>query len=251
MVERGDTGAVALLAPALFVAANVVDRRPRGRHAATRRSGPAASLDQSASPQGDCLAPGRARGGTSPGPRAPQLCCRISVPSPHDTNTRRNDDVSNEERPARNHARADDRDAEPAPGGRHRAPDPGQAGPLERQRPPLHRPAPAVRRGVGRDAGVRRPDRGAGGPARRRGGGDGKDGGAAGAARALPARHLLRQRPLRGALVGAGGLRRAVRQGIEEADAAGDKDTSDLFTEISRGTDQWLWFVEAHLQADA
>ena len=42
-----------------------------------------------------------------------------------------------------------------------------------------------------------------------------------------------------------------VRQGIDEADKAGDKGTSDLFTEVSRGTDQWLWFVEAHLQADA
>ncbi len=42
-----------------------------------------------------------------------------------------------------------------------------------------------------------------------------------------------------------------VRQGIDEADRAGDKDTSDLYTEISRGADQWLWFVEAHLQADA
>ena len=44
---------------------------------------------------------------------------------------------------------------------------------------------------------------------------------------------------------------KAVRQGIDEADSAGDKDTSDLFTQVSRGTDQWLWFVEAHLQADA
>ncbi len=26
-------------------------------------------------------------------------------------------------------------------------------------------------------------------------------------------------------------------------------DTADLFTEISRGTDKWLWFVEAHSQA--
>jgi starvation-inducible DNA-binding protein len=43
----------------------------------------------------------------------------------------------------------------------------------------------------------------------------------------------------------------AVRKGIDEADRAGDKDTTDRFTEISRGTDQWLWFVEAHLQADA
>jgi starvation-inducible DNA-binding protein len=42
-----------------------------------------------------------------------------------------------------------------------------------------------------------------------------------------------------------------VRKGIDAAHRAGDEDTADLFTEISRGTDQWLWFVEAHLQADA
>jgi starvation-inducible DNA-binding protein len=47
------------------------------------------------------------------------------------------------------------------------------------------------------------------------------------------------------------GFAEAVRKAIDETDEAGDKDTSDLFTEISRGTDQWLWFVEAHLQADA
>lgn len=42
---------------------------------------------------------------------------------------------------------------------------------------------------------------------------------------------------------------RASRQAIEEADEAGDKDTSDLFTEISRTLDKQLWFVEAHNQA--
>jgi starvation-inducible DNA-binding protein len=40
------------------------------------------------------------------------------------------------------------------------------------------------------------------------------------------------------------------RAGIDKADKLGDKDTADLFTEISRGVDKWLWFVEAHLQAD-
>lgn len=39
-----------------------------------------------------------------------------------------------------------------------------------------------------------------------------------------------------------------VRQSIDSADKAGDKDTADLFTEVSRGTDKDLWFVEAHLQ---
>ena len=37
-----------------------------------------------------------------------------------------------------------------------------------------------------------------------------------------------------------------VREAIEEADKAGDADTADLFTGISRGIDKMLWFVEAH-----
>ena len=41
-----------------------------------------------------------------------------------------------------------------------------------------------------------------------------------------------------------------VREAIDSTDKAGDKDTADIFTEISRGTDKWLWFVEAHLQAE-
>jgi starvation-inducible DNA-binding protein len=41
-----------------------------------------------------------------------------------------------------------------------------------------------------------------------------------------------------------------VRQGIDRADELVDKDTADIFTEISRGVDKDLWFVEAHLQAD-
>lgn len=40
-----------------------------------------------------------------------------------------------------------------------------------------------------------------------------------------------------------------LRKGIDEADSLGDKDTADLFTELSRGIDKYLWFVEAHLQA--
>jgi starvation-inducible DNA-binding protein len=39
------------------------------------------------------------------------------------------------------------------------------------------------------------------------------------------------------------------RNSIEQADELGDADTSDIFTEISRGIDKWLWFVEAHAQA--
>ena len=43
---------------------------------------------------------------------------------------------------------------------------------------------------------------------------------------------------------------REARISINEADALGDADTADLFTEVSRGIDKWLWFVEAHAQAD-
>ena len=39
------------------------------------------------------------------------------------------------------------------------------------------------------------------------------------------------------------------RHTINEADELDDADTADLFTEISRGIDKWLWFVEAHSQA--
>jgi starvation-inducible DNA-binding protein len=42
----------------------------------------------------------------------------------------------------------------------------------------------------------------------------------------------------------------AVRAAIDAAAKAGDADTSDLFTEVSRGADKMLWFVEAHLQAE-
>jgi starvation-inducible DNA-binding protein len=42
---------------------------------------------------------------------------------------------------------------------------------------------------------------------------------------------------------------REVRMTIDETDKLGDADTADLFTEISRGIDKWLWFVEAHSQA--
>ena len=42
----------------------------------------------------------------------------------------------------------------------------------------------------------------------------------------------------------------AVRKAINTTANAGDADTSDLFTEISRAIDKQLWFVEAHLQAD-
>lgn len=38
-----------------------------------------------------------------------------------------------------------------------------------------------------------------------------------------------------------------VRDAIAKTDAAGDLDTADLYTEISRAIDKRLWFLEAHL----
>lgn len=37
------------------------------------------------------------------------------------------------------------------------------------------------------------------------------------------------------------------REAIDAADEAGDKDTADLFTGVSRQMDKDLWFIEAHL----
>ena len=39
------------------------------------------------------------------------------------------------------------------------------------------------------------------------------------------------------------------RNTINQADELDDADTADIFTEISRGIDKWLWFVEAYSQA--
>ncbi len=39
----------------------------------------------------------------------------------------------------------------------------------------------------------------------------------------------------------------SIREAIEKSTAIEDPTTADLFTEISRGVDQQLWFVESHL----
>jgi starvation-inducible DNA-binding protein len=44
-------------------------------------------------------------------------------------------------------------------------------------------------------------------------------------------------------------LAATTRSAIESAEQLGDADTADLFTEVSRGLDKALWFLEAHLQA--
>src|SRR5260370_26895607 len=53
--------------------------------------------------------------------------------------------------------------------------------------------------------------------------------------------------PLSSALAAFG---KFARKGIDQANELGDLDTADLFTEVSRGLDKWLWFVETHLQAE-
>ena len=40
----------------------------------------------------------------------------------------------------------------------------------------------------------------------------------------------------------------ALRKNIDDVDDAGDAGTADLFTEVSRGLDKQLWFLEAHTQ---
>ena len=44
---------------------------------------------------------------------------------------------------------------------------------------------------------------------------------------------------------------RTVRIGIAEMDELEDADSADLLTDVSRGIDKWLWFVEAHQQESA
>jgi starvation-inducible DNA-binding protein len=40
------------------------------------------------------------------------------------------------------------------------------------------------------------------------------------------------------------------RKGIDDTAALGDAVTADMLTEITRGLDKQLWFVESHLQAE-
>jgi starvation-inducible DNA-binding protein len=50
--------------------------------------------------------------------------------------------------------------------------------------------------------------------------------------------------PVSGTLAAFG---QSVREAIGQATTFGDADTANLFTEISRGVDQQLWFVESHI----
>ncbi len=40
----------------------------------------------------------------------------------------------------------------------------------------------------------------------------------------------------------------ALHESIDQADDAGEADAADIFTEVSRGIDKQLWFLEAHVQ---
>jgi starvation-inducible DNA-binding protein len=46
-------------------------------------------------------------------------------------------------------------------------------------------------------------------------------------------------------------LTASMRRGIENAENHGDAATADLLTEVSRGFDRALWFLEAHLQTQS
>ena len=43
---------------------------------------------------------------------------------------------------------------------------------------------------------------------------------------------------------------KALREGIDATDEAGDADTADLLTGLSRAADKMLWMLEAHLPHD-
>jgi starvation-inducible DNA-binding protein len=80
-----------------------------------------------------------------------------------------------------------------------------------------------------------------------------------GTARSVAKRSTLPEYPLKGgtgrqhvealstALASFG---KAVRTAIAESDRLDDADTNDIFVEISRGVDKWLWMVEAHLHTE-
>jgi len=44
-------------------------------------------------------------------------------------------------------------------------------------------------------------------------------------------------------------LAASTRSAADQAEALGDMATNDLFIEVVRDLDKWLWFLEAHLQS--
>jgi starvation-inducible DNA-binding protein len=80
-----------------------------------------------------------------------------------------------------------------------------------------------------------------------------------GTARSVAKRSTLAEYPLKGgsgrqhadALSSAlAAFGKVMRKAIDESDGVSDEDTNDIFIEISRGVDKWLWMVEAHLQPE-
>src|SRR5258706_1153932 len=104
---------------------------------------------------------------------APALDASIGSPRHRLEQPDRRIDVPDEERSTGSNPAADDRAVQRAARRRHRPADPDQAGALEREGSEFHRLARAVRQGERGRRGLRRPDRRAGGPARRNGGRDG------------------------------------------------------------------------------
>jgi starvation-inducible DNA-binding protein len=45
-------------------------------------------------------------------------------------------------------------------------------------------------------------------------------------------------------------LAASTREAGDRAEELHDMDTNDLFLEVSRDLDKWLWFLEAHLQGE-
>jgi starvation-inducible DNA-binding protein len=80
-----------------------------------------------------------------------------------------------------------------------------------------------------------------------------------GTARSVARRSTLAEYPLKGA----GGRKhvdalstalasfgKTIREGIEASNRLGDADTNDIFIEISRAVDKWLWMIESHLVSE-
>jgi starvation-inducible DNA-binding protein len=55
---------------------------------------------------------------------------------------------------------------------------------------------------------------------------------------------------LEGLAAALAGFGAGVRGAIEASEQHGDAGTADLFTEVSRGVDEKLWMVEAHISSD-